>query len=80
MGVDFTQTSNIRPVYLDRGDIVELEKVVRESFPPSDRKEDFEIGSYLPNANVSFNSAAEFLEQNLPNQFASLNVRMIGWG
>jgi hypothetical protein len=81
MGVSYKQESDIRPVRLTREDLIELEALVRQGFPLSNRKEDFEIGAYLPQANVSFSSVKEFLEQkDLPKQFASLNVRMIGWG
>ena len=60
--------------------MLKLVKIVKETFPISERKEDFEISTNLPNIAIRSNSIEDFLKhEELPDKFNRLSFRIIGW-
>jgi|GEM_PF-4482982 len=51
----YTKSGEIHPCRLERNDLLELIKIVKETFPASDRKDDFEISTNLLDIPISSN-------------------------
>ena len=76
----YTKLESIHPCRLERNDLLELIKIVKETFPVSGRKEDFEIYTTLPNISISSNSIEDFLKhEELPDELNKLSFNIIGW-
>lgn len=77
---EYTKSGNIHPCRLERNDLLELIKIIKETFPVSDRKEDFKISTNLPDIHISSNSIKEFLKhEELPDKFDRLTLDVLGW-
>jgi len=77
---EYTKSESIHPCRLERNDLLELIKIVKETFSVSDRKEDFKIYANLPNITIESNSIEDFLKhEELPDKLYSLSFNIIGW-
>ena len=77
---EYTKSGSIHPCKLERNDLLKLVKIVKETSPISERKEDFEISTNLPNIAIRSNSIEDFLKhEELPDKFNRLSFRIIGW-
>jgi len=78
--IKYTKLESIHPCRLERNDLLELIKIVKETFRVSDRKEDFEISTNLPNISIRSNSIEDFLKhEELPDELNRLSFNIIGW-
>lgn len=77
---EYTKSGDIHPCRLERNDLLELIKIIKETLPVSDRKEDFKISTNLPDIHISSNSIEEFLKhEELPDKFDRLTLNVVGW-
>ena len=76
----YSQHKEIHPCKLNKQDLIELVKIIKKVFPKSDRKEDFQIMSNLPNLDIDENDIENFLNiEEIPNIINRLSIRQIGW-
>jgi len=77
---EYTKSGEIHPCRLQRNDLLRLSEIVKEALPISDRKEDFQVSTNLPNISINENSIEDFLKhEELPDKFNGLSIRIIGW-
>ena len=77
---EYTKSGRIHPCKLERNDLLQLIKIVKETFPVSDRKDDFNVSTNLPNISIRENSIEDFLKhEELPDKFNRLSIRARGW-
>jgi hypothetical protein len=60
-------------------DLFELERLIKENFPPSERREDFEIRAEFTNRVLYKHSLQELFEESPPPNNDKLSFRIIGW-
>jgi hypothetical protein len=77
---NYTKKAKILPCRLRKDDLLDLIRIVQDTFPSSDRKEDFEISTNLKNISIYENSIEDFLKhKELPEKFNRLSFRIMGW-
>ena len=76
----YTKSGEIHPCRLQRNDLLRLSEIVKETFPISDREEDFQVSTNLPNISINENSIEDFLKhEELPDKFNELSIEIKGW-
>lgn len=76
----YSKSGYIHPCRLKKDDLMELVEILRESFSPSNRKEDFEISTNFHDVYIRSNDINEFLKhKELPDKLSRLSLRIIGW-
>ena len=77
---EYTKSVNVHPCKLERDDLLKLITIVKETFPISERKEDFKVSTNLPSIFIRENSIEDFLtHKELPQRFNRLSIEIIGW-
>ncbi len=76
----YQKSGKIHSCKIKKNDLLELIEIIKETFPDSDRKEDFEVSTNLLNISIHSNSIEDFLEhKELPEKLNRLSIRIIGW-
>jgi len=76
----YQKQSNIHPCKLERNDLFELIRIVKETFPLSKKQGGIKISSNIYDINIRANSIEEFLKHyKLPDIINRLNIELIGW-
>jgi len=77
---EYTKSLDVHPCKLERDDLLKLITIVKETFPISERKEDFKVSTNFPNISIRENSIEDFLaHKELPQRFNRLSIEIIGW-
>jgi len=76
---EYTKSASIHPCRLQRNALLRLIEIVKENFPISDRKQDFEVSTNLPNIRIRENSIEDFLKHDeLPDKLNRLSINIVG--
>ncbi len=76
----YQKQSNIHPCKLERNDLFELIRTVKETFPLSKKQGGIKISSNIYDINIRASSIEEFLKHyKLPDIINRLNIELIGW-
>lgn len=77
---EYSKSGYINPCRFKKEDLLELVEILKESFPPSNRKEYFEISTNFHGVYIRSNDIEEFLKhKELPDKLSRLSLRIIGW-
>ncbi len=77
---DYSQHKDIHPCKLEKNDLFELVKIIKKGFAETNRKEDLQIRSHIPNVSIYENSLEDFLKhKDIPNIINRLSIEQIGW-
>ena len=75
----YQKSGKIHSCKIKKDDLLKLIEIIKETFPDSDRKEDFEVSTRLPNIRIHSNSIEDFLKhEELPDKLNRLSIGIIG--